>query len=150
MSDFADVREILLVASARAAWWQIFRASKFARLVRSVKIEKFEVFREMLESYVFLHERVLTLLREGYVVALKYLVNHELDFSNPGRVVASLAFLAAVIDIWGEDCMFMPDFVLDSVAVTVWQMIRLRRKVQGLGRQEEQQEEGGGEETTEN
>lgn len=137
LSEFSNVRELLLAASARASWWQIFRAPKFARVVRDVKNDKFEEFREMLESYVFLGDTILDLLREGHVIALKHLVNHELDFTTPGRVVASLAFLATVIDVWSEDCIFLPDFVLDSVALSLWQMVRFRLKVQEIGQEEE-------------
>lgn len=147
LADLATVREILAAASDRATWWQILRSSKFARLVRSVKNERFEEFKAMLESCKFMEMPVLELLRDGYVIALKQIINTELDFSTPGRVVASMAFLAAVMDIWNDDCFFMPDFVLDSVAVSLWQMITFRLKVQGLGKEEEK-EEGDGEETT--
>nr|WRQ19840.1 MAG: putative E1B 19 kDa protein [unidentified adenovirus] len=144
-TELRALREILKAASNRASWWDLLWASNFAKLIRRVKFEKADVFDALIDQTEFLDRKLLELLSDGYTIGIKHVIYTELDFSTPGRVVASMAFLAHVIDVWSADCCFTPDFVLDSVAVPLWQMIKYSQQVRELTGEEEK----GGEEETE-
>ncbi|ARE31877.1 putative E1B 19 kDa protein [red squirrel adenovirus 1] len=130
------LRRILKCASNRASWFELLFMDKFTSLVRQVKIEKSAELQEMLESCSFLDKPVIEMLKLGYTVGLRYIVNAEVDVSSPGRLVASMAFLAHVMDVWEKNSDFLPDFILDSVAITLWQMINFRLKAMELGEEE--------------
>lgn len=122
--DYKYVRQILKGASKHASWWELLWLDPVSRLVRRIKQEQEEQLQQAFESCHADGLPISFYLRLGYVNILRCVVLHELDFSTPGRLVASLAFMSYLIDRWAEDSDFSFDFVLDSTAIPLWQMSR--------------------------
>lgn len=126
LNDFKNLRNVLTCASVHASYWNLIWASNVSKIVRKIKNENLEHFKELMSYCVVDDKSMLDWLCLGNTCGLKAMLKSQLDFSNVGRSVASLAFAAYIIDVWYDASEFSWDFVLDSVALPIWQMNKFR------------------------
>lgn len=127
LENLSFVRYILYVSSYRAWWWEICLANKLAKAVRRVKIDKCKDFSMMVSTLSFFDESLMYWLNNGYTFPIEHICHNALDFSTTGRGVASLAFLAFILDMWSENSKFSYDFMLDSISVQLWQKMSFNK-----------------------
>lgn len=125
------MRRLLRTASKKASWWDLLWADPFMKLVRRTKEQYRDDFRGLYDSYYGRGLPLSYLLKQGYVFCLRTLIFEHMDFSTAGRTTSCLAFLAFVIDDWCDREEFSFDYILDSVAVPIWQVSRYREIVSG-------------------
>lgn len=125
LCNLAYLRRLLKTASKHGTWWDRFWSDELMRLVIKTKADNHAEFVRLYESCYVKGLPLCFLLKQGYVSGLRALVCEKMDFSTPGRSVACLAFLCVVCDDI-SDGQFSLDYVLDSIAIPVWQQSRYR------------------------
>lgn len=128
--DYDYIRRLLKTASKKATWWDRWWADPFMRLIMQVREERSSEFKELYEGCYFSGLPMRDLLKQGYTMGLQTLIGAKMDLSTPGRIVACLAFLTFVLDDWAVS-KFSFDYVVDSIAIIIWQQSRYRTMQSG-------------------
>ncbi|YP_094028.1 E1B 19K [Bovine mastadenovirus A] len=112
LSDFQYLRRVLYYASARPGWWtRTLCGDRLSSLVYNTKIEHWKNLEEIFKR----DSGFWSMLSSGRSLGFEAKVVPWLDFSSPGRTVASLSLLTYIVDTLDKQTQLSPDYILDSI-----------------------------------
>ena len=113
LQSFQSVRQLLQYTSKNTSgFWRYLFGSILSKVVHRVK----EDYREEFENILADCPGLLASLDLCHHSVFQERVVRSLDFSSSGRTVASIAFLATVLDKWSERSHLSWDYMLDYMA----------------------------------
>ncbi|AP_000108.1 control protein E1B 19K [Human adenovirus 12] len=124
LQSFQSVRQLLQYTSKNTSgFWRYLFGSTLSKVVNRVK----EDYREEFENILADCPGLLASLDLCYHLVFQEKVVRSLDFSSVGRTVASIAFLATILDKWSEKSHLSWDYMLDYMSMQLWRAWLKRR-----------------------
>ncbi|AYI49730.1 E1B small T antigen [Human adenovirus 31] len=124
LQSFQSVRQLLQYTSKNTSgFWRYLFGSTLSKVVHRVK----EDYREEFENILADCPGLLASLDLCHHSVFQERVVRSLDFSSSGRTVASIAFLATVLDKWSERSHLSWDYMLDYMTMHLWRAWLKRR-----------------------
>ncbi|AMB43111.1 E1B protein [Bat mastadenovirus WIV11] len=121
LSNYAVLKRIVRDSSERTGpWRRYFFCGPLVNFVHKIKLDHKEEFEQCLDAEGIFLDR----LRSGDLSVYNTQVVLHLHLENPGRVAASIAFVAWLLDQWDLQNQFSPDFSLDALCIPLWKLIR--------------------------
>lgn len=119
LCEYSYLRRVVYYATDRPGWWaRTFLGDRLSGLVYTVKLKEEEALHDLFDSGFW------SMLSSGRTLGFEAKVVPWLDFSNPGRLTASLALLAHIVDCVDKQSSLSPDFILDVVCAPVCHRIK--------------------------
>lgn len=144
LCNYPVLKRIIRDASDRTGPWRRYLfCGPLANFVNKIKEEHSEDFANCLDA----DGHFLRQLRSGDFSLYSEQVVNYLFLQNQGRVAVSLAFVSWLLDRCDNQNQFSPDFVLDSLCIPLWRLIKQEVEKREGGEaaqvfQEEMQREG--------
>lgn len=124
LQSFQSVRQLLQYTSKNTSgFWKYLFGSTLSKVVNRVK----EDYREEFENILADCPGLLASLDLCHHLVFQEKVVRSLDFSSVGRTVASIAFLATILDKWSEKSHLSWDYMLDYMSMQLWRAWLKRR-----------------------
>ena len=124
LQSFQSVRQLLQYTSKNTSgFWRYLFGSTLSKVVNRVK----EDYREEFENILADCPGLLASLDLCHHLVFQEKVVRSLDFSSVGRTVASIAFLATILDKWSEKSHLSWDYMLDYMSMQLWRAWLKRR-----------------------
>ena len=137
LADFSYLRRVVYYASARPGWWaRTLCGDRLSSLVYNTKIQHWKE----LEAIFQADSGFWSMLSSARNLGFEAKVVPWLDFSSPGRTVASLSLLAYIVDTLDKQTQLSADYILDCVCGPVCSrlktLVSIRRMQQSVRGQE--------------
>lgn len=133
ISSYKALRKLVKLATRSASWWDLYWASDLERLARRTRFEHDLNFRILFRQATFANVPLINWMSEGFTIVLDEYLDRNLPIGTAGEFVASVAFVAFVVDFWSECCEFSYDFLLDTLSIALWHKI-LMQPMKGTSR----------------